>query len=572
MTEHPCPRCGTALAVPPTGDDLSCGCGFTAYAPYVREAAHLRDAIPAWQARLDQLEAAIASSVRPDITAAAPLASRGVGAQQVLLAVGAVLLIAGAAAFTAVTWQLLGRGGQTAVLAALVVLTGVITLLLRRRIPATATTLAIVTLGILLFADGWAIQTFSDGAWWRLDTLALTAFTGGTAAVTLAAGRLAGIAVWRVSGVVLIPITAGLALAWVTTSLGATLPASIPTLIGALPLLAAGLLILQGRIRISPEWQRLLIAILLLAISGGFVLASPWAEQSTWLTWSLAFLMIAALSWSSPATRSAACVIVGVALGVAAGIAWPSVWFSTVLVIVVIGVGVLVPVPVLRGAFAPITSLVAGALWLPVTIGWHWSGDLRLPITAVLVAGSGCLLLTSWRPQTLWRLIVSAGLAVPALAIIISIITEQTPLNDYQLETYTIPIAVAVLGYGLIVHRWYPRLTSAAWLLPAVTIALLPSTFASLSDILQARFYACVGIAIVMLLVGAFSRLIGLLAPAAVSVVILAVQPIGYLAQVVPPWILYTIGGLLLVVIGARFEQVRQGTRQASRWMQGHLR
>ncbi len=488
-----------------------------------------------------------------------------------LLAVGAVLLIAGAAAFTAVTWQYLGRGGQTAVLATLVVLTGAFAVLLHRRIPATATTLSIVALGILLFSDGWAIQTYGEGEWWRLDTLALTAFAAGTTVVLIAAGRLASQPVWRVAGVVLIPVTAGLALAWVTTSLGATLPASIPTLIGGLPLLAAGLLILQARIPVTPVWQRLLLGSLLLTLGIVFVLASEWTEQVTWLTWAIAIAVVAALAWSSSITRGAAPAILGVAFGVAAGIAWPSVWVSTALVGAVIAVGVLVRADGTRDTVTIMTALIAGVLWLPVTIGWHVEEDLRWPIAVVLAASSLSLLISAWRAHVLWRLLTSAVLAIPTLVIVISIITDDW-LENYRLEVYTLPIALVLLGFGLIVHRWYPPLTSAAWLLPAIAVALLPSSVASLSDILQPRFYACIGIAVALIVVGAITRLIGMLAPAAVAIVILAVQPIGYLAQVVPPWILYTIGGLLLVVMGARFEQVRRDAGRASRWMQGHLR
>ena len=57
-----------------------------------------------------------------------------------------------------------------------------------------------------------------------------------------------------------------------------------------------------------------------------------------------------------------------------------------------------------------------------------------------------------------------------------------------------------------------------------------------------------------------------------IAAVILAQNPITLLFNAVQPWIAFTISGLLLLLIGARFESLRNRAGAAKAWITGSLR
>ncbi|MEI7655881.1 MAG: hypothetical protein WCJ22_03785 [Actinomycetes bacterium] len=60
-----CPRCTTLLFVDTGQAETMCSCGFTGSTVYLLEADYLRAGLPGWQARLEELDAAIAAGKRP---------------------------------------------------------------------------------------------------------------------------------------------------------------------------------------------------------------------------------------------------------------------------------------------------------------------------------------------------------------------------------------------------------------------------------------------------------------------------------------------------------------------------
>ncbi|MEU0565405.1 hypothetical protein ABZ297_08455 [Nonomuraea sp. NPDC005983] len=142
-----------------------------------------------------------AGALPPSPEAAAGLGAAGLGAptpevspgtaKNVLLILGGLLLTVAAAVFTVVSWGQLGIGGRAAVLAAftaLVMLAPVV--LIRRRLTATAETMAGFAVALLLL-DGYAARRVGFLGVDSLDVLHYTAGVFGlTALILVAYGRV----------------------------------------------------------------------------------------------------------------------------------------------------------------------------------------------------------------------------------------------------------------------------------------------------------------------------------------------------------------------------------------------
>ena len=141
----------------------------------------------------------------------------------------------------------------------------------------------------------------------------------------------------------------------------------------------------------------------------------------------------------------------------------------------------------------------------------------------------------------------------------------------------TLPFAGLLLAAGLLWRRHRPT-PSLQWLGPAVAMALIPSAFAAWTapwalDITHlttgahlVRAALVLSAGVLAAAIGARLRLAGLLMPAAVALVVLAsAQVWGGLANL-PRWVALAIAGTLLVVAGARIEQLRGQGRRAAGW------
>jgi len=134
-------------------------------------------------------------------------------------------------------------------------------------------------------------------------------------------------------------------------------------------------------------------------------------------------------------------------------------------------------------------------------------------------------------------------------------------------EPYVLPLALLALGLGHLRRRAVPDLRSWAAYGPGLSVLLLPSLLASFDDESPARALLLGLVALVVLLVGARLRLQAPLALGAGVLAIDALQLIGPYAAALPRWMSLGVAGVLLVAVGATYEQRR---RDVARLREGY--
>jgi hypothetical protein len=211
------------------------------------------------------------------------------------------------------------------------------------------------------------------------------------------------------------------------------------------------------------------------------------------------------------------------------------------------------------GGVAVLTALVAVALAASAV-----PGPSGLPPLAPVLAGLGLAALAYGirprRGRVAWVgvLLCSAGNAVRMSASDVTVV-----------EAYSLPLAVLALAVGLVRLRRQPD--SPSWLTvgPAVSAGLLPSAFATVGDPSLTRPVVVLAVAAAVMVAGITFRwqapfLSGALAASVVAVAQLAPYAVG-----VPRWVSFGTVGLVLLVLGFRYEQRRQDASHAARWVAG---
>jgi hypothetical protein len=125
-------------------------------------------------------------------------------------------------------------------------------------------------------------------------------------------------------------------------------------------------------------------------------------------------------------------------------------------------------------------------------------------------------------------------------------------------EPYVLPLAVLALGLGHLRRRAVPDLRSWAAYGPGLLILLVPSLLASFDDESPTRALLLGLVALGVLLVGARARLQAPLAVGAGVLAVDALQLVGPYAAALPRWLSLGAAGVLLVAVGATYEQRRQ--------------
>lgn len=151
-----------------------------------------------------------------------------------------------------------------------------------------------------------------------------------------------------------------------------------------------------------------------------------------------------------------------------------------------------------------------------------------------LVAAAGALLLSS----SSWVRLADSGISAP--------------------EPYVVPLGLVALALGWLRVRRLPQTRSFAAYGPGLSLLLLPSLVASLADDTLTRPLLLGAAATTVLLVGAQQRL---QAPLLVGGGVLAVDALHLLAPyaaALPRWLSLGVAGLLLVTVGATYEQRRR--------------
>ncbi len=364
-----------------------------------------------------------------------------------------------------------------------------------------------------------AVNTVTTVAW-RADGSGTT-----TAAVALAAAGVAAAA-----AVVRRPLTAG--------PVGVVL-LGLHLLAGA-ALLVAGTSYLDGsRLERSPlGWT---LAGALLATAGAAALL---ARRGGWLH--LAGLGYAAL----------------LVLAAAAQLAGPSGVAPTVVALLALAVLAAALVAVRRDrAEEAVLAGAWGVAWV-AALGVSALADSPAPLAAATLATAGLTsAVVALLPRRGWLAVLGAVLCSASV---------WTLLLDREIDTveaYTLPLAVMLGVVGLVRWRREPHASSWLTLGSTLSIGLLPSAVASIDDagLTRPLLVLAVGAAVVLLGVARGRQapvIIGGLALALVAVSQLAPWAVG-----LPRWLSFGSVGLLLLLLGARYEQRRRNARSAVAWM-----
>ncbi|UQT59746.1 hypothetical protein M4V62_34410 [Streptomyces durmitorensis] len=259
----------------------------------------------------------------------------------------------------------------------------------------------------------------------------------------------------------------------------------------------------------------------------------------------------------APAAVGAA-VAYATALACATGAAWnlrPD--HTGLLMLVVPALSALAAARLGRHPLTPpveITGALAGGLAVVLTTGHATTLALALALGGVIAAGTA--LRTDRRP---------VGYAAGALFLLATWV-RLAAWDVGTPEAYTLPVTVPALLIGVLRRRRSPETSSWTAYGPGLAATLLPSLIAAWSDAHWQRPLLLGTAALLITLVGARHRL---QAPLVLGGAVLALDALHelapYIVQVVdalPRWLPPALAGLLLLAIGATYEQRLRDARR----------
>lgn len=200
-----------------------------------------------------------------------------------------------------------------------------------------------------------------------------------------------------------------------------------------------------------------------------------------------------------------------------------------------------------------VADLVAGlGLVLAGLISPTVDGASFVVVLAGLVAGLSALRLSR---RLGWIVAVAAGVLLTWLRLGSAGVTVS--------EAYTLPLAAGLLVVGACL-RWDDAI-DGSWLRlgPGLAVALLPSTVLALGldDVRRTVAVVVAGVAVTVW--GAAGRAQAPLALGAAAVGAVALRHLAPVAAEVPRYLAFAAAGVVLVAVGATFEQRRRDLRQA---------
>ena len=570
-----CPSCSQVLTVLANQNEILCACGFSAFAPYVTEANYLRAGMPKWQARLVELEDAINRGLRPEGSPTGNTqypAKKPAGAYQYLVGSGSVLLFAGLAAFVGIMWNYLGTFGQGAVLAAITVLLAVLANRLSTRIESTATALSALTVGSWLIDVGWVIHiVYTD--WnptsWVVTTLVIpTLLAIITAVVFSFLGKRFANTVWELLGQIAIPVSVGLTMSSVALTIDKSIGVNDFYLSAlALPFTVAILLLVDNGAAVQRTFSSLSRTLSLVVFSGFtffyVVFSLKWDYVA--LAWALHLVVLAVFSYSKPRLRAFSAPLLAGSVALSAGFSGMPIAerlaFPALFTLLSLRVGKDFKFPT-----ALLISATSGA-WLFFGFAVNSPDELQLYAAGLSVLTGLVVMYHAWLAKRTDFVAIGSGFL--ALATIFT----NVNLDSTKLEAFTLPIAAVFLIGGLFAMRIDAKISSLLWLGPSCGVVLIPSALRATESLnYSPRFNASLVAAILLLVVGARLRYVGMLTVGLIASIILAQNPLTSLFNAVEPWIAFTVSGILLLLIGARFEYLRQRAGAAKAWVTGSLR
>jgi hypothetical protein len=632
-----------------------------------------------------------AGAPSPPLPASPPVEPRYSG-QQLLLAVGALLVLTAAVVFVAVTWSAIGVLGQVALMAAVTAASAVGALQLsRRRLVATAQTLAVLTVGLAVLDVG-AAYTLNLAGLGRLDEDVYGYLSSALLAVVFAA------LAWRDHHLWAFSIAAVIAAAAIPLFMLAA--AGSPEVVVALvcALTTAGLVGVRAALPVRWDVARATmvpVAVCYLLATWLAAMAAVGSEQpfgAGGLAGLVGLAAAAAAGWwsgvhrgirglSHPALAVAAvaagvvivvgytwrvdesgtglCLLAGVAAAVAGWLAWPRRPLADRPVGVVVGVlQVVAAVALVAGYSSYLDGLLSDLDLLPRLRGLQPPVWLALTVALAVTAASSCLTAVrhpraregaagyaaalavgsaavaaspsglgpltvtlttmalvlaaaaAWRrsrreerilaavavlaataagaraadlgPEALAAVLATVGLAafgygilpgrgnVALLGVAGCSASVWVLLDDADVRTveaYSLPLAALIAVVGVVRLRREPG--SPSWLTvgPALTAGLIPSALASMDDPAVTRPLLVLLAAAAVLVGGVLLRWQAPVLTAVVALVLVSVAQLAPYAVGLPRWLTFGSVGLVLLVLGARYEQRRRNALQAARWV-----
>lgn len=598
--------------------------------------------------------------------------------QQVLLSIGALLVLVAGTVFVAVTWTAIGVLGQVSVMAVVTVLAGWASLRLARHgLRATSVALAVLTIGLAV-VDASAAYALDLAGLQQVDDITYLAFAAAVLAVTFA------LVSWRNLTIVPYP--------WGSVIAAAVVPVAALVATEASAAVSAGVSLLAAAafaaLRHGPptEWRRFRMPLMLAA--GGYLAVSWWVSLPTvfhdrlWGQggWCAAVALLAAAGCATVARRdlslsvvgrhpflvlsavlSVAIVLVGVAgherpvgpvvLALLAAAASASIWFprrpfaanplgclgavaqlaalgavldlavyadldrpvahpfplSLALGAVALGAGVIaVRQPGLRFA-AAIYATGAGIGAVAVAVSPYGDRWIAAVLISGAVVGAG---LAGWRRARSeeWGLAVvsmaaalgsvwfAAGTGARPLAVVLAIsglaalVYGMLPQRGYvailgvlgcsastwtlfldagvrAVEAYSLPLAAFIGLVGLVRLRRDPGAPSWLTVGPALSAALLPSAVRSIGDEGLTRPLLVLLAGAIVLVAGVLLRWQSPVVLGAVTLGLVVISQLTIYAVGLPRWLSFGSVGLVLLILGARYERRRRNARQAAHWV-----
>jgi hypothetical protein len=125
-------------------------------------------------------------------------------------------------------------------------------------------------------------------------------------------------------------------------------------------------------------------------------------------------------------------------------------------------------------------------------------------------------------------------------------------------EPYVVPIGLVALVLGWLRVRRQPATRSFPAYGPGLSLLLVPSLLAGLDDATPTRPLLLGGACLAVVLVGAGQRLRAPLVIGGVVLAIDALDLLGPYAAALPRWLTLGAAGVLLVAVGATYEQRRR--------------
>jgi hypothetical protein len=235
---------------------------------------------------------------------------------------------------------------------------------------------------------------------------------------------------------------------------------------------------------------------------------------------------------------------------------------------------------------ASICFAVLAALWSGLAMVWAGKPERReLLAVSVTTAGAGIgvgltdatssllsvtlaitgatWLALAWRRNEFGWTLGGVGALAAAWSVRLATLGVHVP------EAYTLPVAVLLLGVGLV----YLRQQSAAssWLVvgPALLVGLVPSTTIAVFDEHPLRPMLVLVSSGLLTIVGLRLRWQALIAPAASCLCAVALAQLEPYAVGAPRWLTLAIVGVLLIATGARYERRLKDARSVRAWLVG---